>query len=174
MPLTAPPPIRLVPATPDDVPLILTLIRELAEYEKLADECIATEEKLREALFGSERVAYAVIAYEGEVAAGYALYFLTFSTFLAKTGVYLEDLYVRPAHRRRGIGRRLLEYVAKIAAERGGRMEWSVLTWNELALDVYRAIGARQLTDWALMRLIDPELSALAAGAPEAPTPSDL
>ena len=164
--------IRLVAATPADVPLILSLIRELAEYEKLAHECIATEDKLHTALFGQERVAYAVIAYDGDVAAGYALYFLTFSTFLAKTGVYLEDLFVRPAHRKRGIGRRLLQYVARVAAERGGRMEWSVLTWNELALGVYRAIGARRLDDWAIMRLTGPELAALAEGAPATPPAS--
>jgi GNAT superfamily N-acetyltransferase len=166
------PPIRLVPATPADVPLILTLIRDLAEYEKLAHECVATEALLHEALFGRARVAHAVIAYDGDAPAGYALYFLTFSTFLAKTGVYLEDLFVRPAHRRRGIGRRLLQHVATIAHDLGGRMEWSVLTWNEPALAVYREIGARQLHDWALMRLTGPELSALAAGGPEAPTPS--
>lgn len=164
--------IRLVPATPADVPLILTLIRELAEYEKLAGECIATEAQLREALFGHERAAYAVVAYDGNAPAGYALYFLTFSTFLAKTGVYLEDLFVRPQHRRQGIGRRLLEYVARIAHERGGRMEWSVLTWNELALGVYRSIGARQLTDWVMMRLTGPALAAVAAGASTTPPSS--
>jgi GNAT superfamily N-acetyltransferase len=172
MPHDSASPIRLVAATPADVPLLLSLIRELAEYEKLADECIATEDLLQHALFGTERVAYAVVAYDGDTPAGYALYFLTFSTFLAKTGVYLEDLYVRPAHRRRGIGRRLLEYVARIADERGGRLDWSVLTWNELALGVYRAIGARQLTDWALMRLTGPALADLAAAAPATPPPS--
>jgi GNAT superfamily N-acetyltransferase len=165
-------PIRLVAAAPADVPLLLGLIQELAEYEKLADECIATEAALHDALFGGERVIYAVVAYDGETPAGYALYFLTFSTFLARTGVYLEDLYVRPAHRRKGIGRRLLAYVARIAADRGGRMEWSVLTWNELALGVYRAIGAVQLTDWALMRLTGPALADLAAGAPATPPSS--
>src|ERR1019366_7365691 len=123
--------VHITSATSADVALILALIGELAEYEKLADQLVATEAGLREALFGPAPSAEAVIALVGGEAAGFALYFHNFSTFLGRRGLYLEDLYVRPAHRRRGFGRAMLLQVARIAAERNcGRLEWSVLDWN--------------------------------------------
>ena len=130
---------RLEAATEADLPLILRFIKELAAYEQLAQDVVATEDGLRQSLFGPHPAAEAVIAYAGDEPAGFAIYFQTFSTFLGKPGLYLEDLYVTPAWRGRGIGRRLLAHVARVAVERGyGRMEWSVLDWNELALGVYR------------------------------------
>ena len=155
--------IRLDPATQKDVPIILRFIRELAEYEKLSHEVVATEDVLRTSLFGSRPAAEAVIAYERDEPVGFALYFQTFSTFLGKPGLYLEDLYVTPAQRGHGIGRRLLAYVARVAVERGyGRMEWSVLNWNEPALVVYRKIGARPMDDWTVQRLTGEALKSLA------------
>jgi len=155
--------IRLEPATHKDVPIILRFIRELAEYEKLAHEVVATEDVLRASLFGSRPAAEAVIAYERDEPVGFALYFQTFSTFLGKPGLYLEDLYVTPAQRGHGIGRRLLAYVARVAVERGyGRLEWSVLNWNEPALAVYRKIGARPMDDWTVQRLTGEALKSLA------------
>ena len=131
------------PARPADVPLVLSLIQELADYEQLSHEVTASKERLHEALFGSAPVAHAVIARDGSEPAGFALYFFNFSTFLAKPGLYLEDLFVRPAWRKHGLGRQLLAHLARIAVDRGcGRMEWSVLNWNETALRVYRSIGA--------------------------------
>ena len=158
--------IRIAPATENDVPLILSLIRELAEYERLTHEVSATEADLHAALFGSNRVAHAVIAYAGEEPAGFALYFFSFSTFLARPGLYLEDLYVRPEWRRRGLGRTLLAHLARIAIDRGcGRMEWSVLDWNEQALRVYRSVGARAMDEWTVQRLSGDALHALASTA---------
>lgn len=165
--------LRIEPATIRDVPLILQFIKELAEYEQLAHACVATEDDLRAQLFGPNAVAHTVIAYAGDEPAGFALYFFNFSTFLARPGLYLEDLFVKPAFRKRGIGRALLAYLAQVAVERGcGRMEWSVLNWNELALRVYRGIGAQPLNEWTVMRLTVPAINALAATAPAAPRPS--
>jgi GNAT superfamily N-acetyltransferase len=152
-------------ATEGDVPVILRFIRELAEYEKLAHEVVATEDGLRESLFGPRRVAEAAIAYAGDDAAGFALWFQTFSTFLGRPGIYLEDLYVTPAWRQCGLGRRLLAHVARAAVECGGRMEWSVLDWNELALGVYRRIGAKPMDEWTVHRLTGDALRRLAASA---------
>ena len=167
-------PIRLESAVERDVPLILKFIHELADYEKMAHEVVATERDLQAALFGPDRVASAVMAYAGAEPAGFALYFFSFSTFLGKPGVYLEDLYVTPAWRRHGIGRMLLARLARTAVERGcGRMEWSVLNWNELALGVYRAIGARPMGAWTVQRLTGAELLALAEAAPAAPPSSE-
>lgn len=163
-------PVRFHPATPSDIPLLLDFIRELADYEKLLHEVTATDADLHTALFGPDRVAYATIASVGEEPAGFALYFFSFSTFLAKPGLYLEDLFVRPQFRRRGIGRALLAHLAQIAVVRGcGRMEWAVLDWNELALRVYRAIGARPQTAWTTERLTGEDLGRLAATAPAVP-----
>ncbi len=163
----------LRPVTPEDVSLVLTLIRELAEYEQLAHEVVATEERLRAALFDPGHVAHAVIARVGGEPAGFALYFFSFSTFLARPGLYLEDLFVRPAWRKRGIGRALLAHLAQVAVTNGcGRMEWSVLDWNELALGVYRAIGARPMSEWTVQRLTGRALADLAATAPAARPPS--
>jgi GNAT superfamily N-acetyltransferase len=156
--------LRIEPATVRDVPLILRFIQELADYEQLAHACVATEDDLRTQLFGPNPVAHTVIAYAGDEPAGFALYFFNFSTFLARPGLYLEDLYVKPALRKRGIGRALLAYLARLASERGcGRMEWSVLNWNEPAIRVYRGIGAQPLEDWTVMRLTGPAIRALAA-----------
>jgi GNAT superfamily N-acetyltransferase len=155
---------RLAAATIDDVPTVLSLISALAEYEQLADHLRATEPDLRAALFGPKPAAEVIIGYAGSEPAGFALYFQSFSTFVGRPGLYLEDLFVKPEWRRQGLGRQLLARLAHIAVERGyGRMEWSVLNWNEMALRVYRAAGARPLTDWTVYRLSGAELSALAA-----------
>ena len=157
----------IVPAQPADVPLLLTLIKELAEYEELGGEVQATPERLHDALFGANAVAHAVVARTADgTPAGFALYFFNFSTFVGKPGLYLEDLFVRPDYRKRGLGRRLLAHLAKIAIDRDcGRMEWSVLNWNEMALRVYRAIGAQPLDEWTVQRLTGERLAALAATA---------
>jgi GNAT superfamily N-acetyltransferase len=155
---------RLEQAAERHLPLILRFIKELAEYEQLAHEVVATEEGLRESFFGPRPAAEAVIAYAGEEPVGFAIYFQTFSTFLGRPGIYLEDLYVTPAWRSHGFGRRLLAYVARVAVDRGyGRMEWSVLNWNELALGVYRKIGARPMAEWTVQRLTGAALRDLAA-----------
>jgi GNAT superfamily N-acetyltransferase len=157
---------QVVPATERDVPVMLRFIKELAEYEKLAHDVVATEDGLRDALFGPDPAAEAVIAYADDEPAGFALYFRTFSTFLGRPGLYLEDLYVTPARRGHGLGRRLLSHVAGVAVERGyGRMEWSVLNWNELALSVYRKIGARPMSEWTVQRLTGTALRELASGS---------
>lgn len=143
------------PATEDDVPLILRFIRELAEYEKLPHECVATEEKVRSTLFGNPRFAEVLIAEEDGEPAGFALFFHNYSTFLAKPGIYLEDLYVRPEFRGRGIGRALLARLEELARERNcGRVEWAVLNWNEPAIRFYKSIGARPMDEWTVFRLI--------------------
>jgi GNAT superfamily N-acetyltransferase len=155
---------RLAAATVDDVPVVLSLIRALAEYEQLADQVKATEADLRTSLFGPTPAAEVIIGYAGDEPAGFALYFQSFSTFVGRPGLYLEDLFVRPEWRKQGLGRQLLGRLARIAVERGyGRMEWSVLNWNEMALRVYRAAGARPLSDWTVYRLSGAELQALAA-----------
>ena len=157
---------RIEPATERDLSLILRFVRELAAYEKLAHEVTATEEILRASLFGAHPAAEVVIAHADAEPAGFAVYFQTFSTFLGRPGVYLEDLYVSPAWRGRGLGRRLLAHVAGVAVDRGcGRMEWSVLDWNELALDVYRKIGARPMDEWTVQRLTGAALRDLASSA---------
>ena len=154
---------RLEPATEADVPLILELIKGLAEYEQLADQVRATEADLRAALFGPKPAAEVIIGYADNEPAGFALYFQSFSTFVGRPGLYLEDIFVKPEWRKQGLGRQLLARLAHIAVERGyGRMEWSVLNWNEMALRVYRAAGARPLSDWTVYRLSGLELSALA------------
>lgn len=146
---------RIRAATPEDVPLILRFIRELAEYERLPHECVATEESLRATLFGSPRFAEVLIAEEDGEPAGLALFFHTYSTFLAKPGIYLEDLYVRPEMRGRGYGKALLQRLAEIARERNcGRLEWSVLNWNEPAINFYKSLGARPMDEWTVFRLL--------------------
>jgi GNAT superfamily N-acetyltransferase len=154
-------------AGPGDVATILEMIRELATYEKLADQVQATEELLHEALFGQRPAAEALIAERGGEPVGYALFFPTFSTFLAIQGIWLEDLYVRPQHRKGGTGRALLAAIAAKLTERGGqRLEWSALDWNDLALGFYRGLGARGMTEWITHRLIGEDLERLAAEAP--------
>lgn len=142
------------PATAADVPIILAFIRELAEYEKLLHEVEATEALLAEGLFGARPYAEALIGCVDDEPAGFALFFPSFSTFLSKPGIYLEDLYVRPQFRGRGLGKRLLTAVAAIAAERGcGRYEWSVLDWNAPSIRFYEALGAVMHADWRRMRV---------------------
>jgi GNAT superfamily N-acetyltransferase len=154
---------RLAPASETDVGLIFQLIRELAVYEKLADQVVATEGDLRAALFGPRPAAEVIIGYAGDDPAGFAMYFQTFSTFKGRPGLYLEDLFVKPEWRGRGLGRMLLARLARIAVERGyGRMEWSVLDWNEMALRVYRAVGARPMDEWTVYRLNGEALRNLA------------
>jgi GNAT superfamily N-acetyltransferase len=152
-------------AAPSDIPLILELIRALAEYEKLADACVATEERLTETLFGPRPYAEAIIAEWNGEPAGLALYFHNYSTFLARPGVYLEDLFVKPELRGRGIGKALLARLARIAVERGcGRMEWAVLDWNTPSIGFYRKLGAKPMEDWTVFRLTGEDLEKLASG----------
>jgi GNAT superfamily N-acetyltransferase len=149
-----------------DVPLLLALIGELAEYERLAHEAVATVELLEEALFGPERVAYALVASLGGTPVGFALYFFNFSTFIGRPGIYLEDLFVRPEARGRGVGRALLGRLAAIAVERRcGRLEWSVLDWNEPAIGFYRQLGAVPMDEWTVYRVAGAALHKLAGEA---------
>ncbi|GAA1015940.1 N-acetyltransferase GCN5 [Streptomyces sp. F-3] len=155
------------PATPADVPVIHTLIRELAEYEKALDEVRATPEQLAEALFGEHPAVFAHLAEDadGEVV-GFALWFLNFSTWRGVHGIYLEDLYVRPEARGNGHGRALLRELARLCVARGyARLEWSVLNWNEPAIGFYESLGARPQDEWTVYRLTDESLKALAAEA---------
>ena len=152
------------PATVADVALVLTFIRDLAEYERLAHEVVATEPLLRETLFGERPGAEVVIAELDGEPVGFALFFHNFSTFLGRPGLYLEDLFVRPAARGHGVGRALLARLAAIAVERGcGRFEWSVLDWNEPAIGFYRKLGAVPLDDWTVQRVTGEALHRLAA-----------
>ena len=162
---TPEPPVEMRVATEDDVPLILSFIRELAEYEKLSHEVVATEDVLRGSLFGERTGAEVVICYLSGTPAGFALFFHNFSTFLGRPGLYLEDLYVKPEMRGRGLGRALLVHLAKLARERGcGRMEWSVLDWNEPAIKLYKGIGAVPMDEWTVYRFTGEALENLAAG----------
>lgn len=145
---------RIVAATAADVPVILELIRGLAEYEKLSDHVTATEEKLRATLFGPHPAAEVLLSYVGEECVGFALFFQNYSTFLAKPGIFLEDLFVKPAFRGRGVGRALLTRVGKIAKERGcGRFEWEVLDWNAPAIGFYKSLGAVPMDEWTKYRV---------------------
>ena len=153
-------------ATPDDLSLIMELIRGLAEYEKLADRVSATPELIGDALFSERPYAECLIAEADGSAAGFAIFFYNFSTFLGKRGIYLEDLSVKPELRGRGIGRALLGKLAALAVERDcARMEWAVLDWNESAIKFYRGLGANLLDDWRICRLIGEPLTALAGTA---------
>ena len=151
------------PATEDDVPIILSLIRELAEYERLSHEVVATEGLLRESLFGERRGTEVLIACCKGAPVGFALFFHSFSTFLGRPGIYLEDLYVKPEFRGRGIGRALLTHLARLAKERGcGRLEWAVLDWNEPAIKLYKSIGAVPMDEWTVYRVTGEALETLA------------
>ena len=170
----------LRPATPADVPLILDFIRALADYEHLSSEVEATEEKLRATLFGEKPAGECVLAFApaavrpdesaaappaeaAPLPAGFAIFFTNYSTFLAKPGLYLEDLFVKPEFRGRGIGKALLLHLAKLANARGcGRMEWAVLDWNQPAIDFYESLGARRLREWQICRLTGPALARYA------------
>lgn len=155
--------VRIAPVRPGDMGVLLTLLRELAEYEKLAHAVTANEDTMRESLFAERPAAEVLLAWAGEEAIGYAVYFHNFSTFQGRPGLYLEDLYVRPAWRGAGVGKRLLARVARVAAERRCvRMEWMVLDWNVDAITFYRSLGADPLSDWTTMRLQGEPLARLA------------
>lgn len=152
-------------ATRDDVPLILEFIRGLADYEKLTHEVEATEEKLRATLFpdAGAATAHCVLAFDGATPAGFAIFFFNYSTFLARPGLYLEDLFVRPDFRGRGIGKALLLHLAKLANARGcGRMEWTVLDWNQPAVEFYESLGAKRMKEWQICRLTGAALTQYA------------
>jgi GNAT superfamily N-acetyltransferase len=164
MPATLPH-IHIVSAKSEQVSLILDFIRKLADYEKLSDEVVAEESQLREYLFGPRPAAEVVLAFVGERAAGFALFFTSFSTFLGRPGIYLEDLFVDPDMRGAGVGKALLKHLARLTVERGyGRLEWSVLNWNEPSIAFYRSVGAKPLDAWTSYRLSGEELKALAGG----------
>ena len=150
-------------ATPADLPLIASLVRELAEYEKLAHQAVATEADFAESLFGPSPKAYALIVeHEGQLA-GFAIYFYNYSTFLGRPGIYVEDVFVRPEFRRNGFGRALFKYLAqKAVAEKCGRMEWWVLDWNEPAINFYRGLGAAPMDEWTVQRLTGDALKSFA------------
>ena len=153
-------------AMPPDVPLILNFIKDLAKYEKLEHEVVATEAVLQESLFGQRQVAEVLLAYEGETAVGFALFFHNFSTFLGRSGIYLEDIYVAPEFRGKGYGQKLLSYLAKLAIERGcGRLEWWVLDWNEPAIQFYKRIGAKPMDEWTVFRVDGDNLQKLSISA---------
>jgi len=156
--------IRIVEATAADVPVILELIRGLAEYEKLSDQVTATEEKLRMTLFGQHPAAEVLLGRVGDECAGFALFFQNYSTFLAKPGIFLEDLFVKPEFRGRGVGRALLTRVGKIAKERDcGRFEWEVLDWNTSAIGFYKSLGAVPMEEWTKYRVTGETLDKFGA-----------
>ncbi len=162
-PVATPAPLNIRAATEADVPQLLAFIRQLAAYEKLAHEVVATEESLHAALFRGRKVAEALIGESAGQPVAFALFFHNFSTFLAQPGLYLEDLFVLPEHRGRGHGQAMLTHLAKIAHARGcGRFEWSVLDWNEDAIGFYRKLGAVPMNDWTVFRLTGDALTRLA------------
>ena len=153
---------RIAAATEQDIPVILELICGLAEYERLLDQVEATEDRLRATLFGERPAAEALLAFAGEEPAGFAIFFTNYSTFLAKPGIYLEDLFVKPPLRGSGVGKALLKRIAQIAVERGcGRVEWSVLDWNEPSIRFYESLGAVAMNDWTTFRLTGEPLATL-------------
>jgi GNAT superfamily N-acetyltransferase len=152
--------------TADDVPLILQLIRELAEYERAPNDAVATEPQLRDVLFGDKPPAEVLLAFADNEPIGFAVYFFNFSTWLGRPGLYLEDLFVKPEVRGKGYGRALLTRLAQIAHERGcGRMEWAVLDWNEPAIQFYKKLGAKPMDDWTVFRLTSDGIAQLAASS---------
>src|SRR6266480_1036194 len=155
----------------EDVPVILQLIRDLATYERAPDEVTATKEQLIDVLFGQRPSAEVLLAFEGQSAVGFAVYFYNFSTWLGRPGLYLEDLFVKPEERGKGYGRALLVELAKIARDRAcGRMEWAVLNWNEPAIKFYRTLGAKPMNEWTVFRLTREEIAKLAGAADTAAT----
>jgi GNAT superfamily N-acetyltransferase len=158
--------ITIRPASRDDVPLVLEFIRDLARYERLEHEVAASQAQLREALFGERRYAEVVFACSGGEPVGFALFFHNFSTFKGRPGIYLEDLFVRPQARGRGIGKQLLAHLARIAVERDcARLEWAVLDWNEPSIGFYRSLGAKPMDEWTTFRLTGESLALLAGSA---------
>jgi GNAT superfamily N-acetyltransferase len=157
---------RIDPATPDDVPLMLEFIHELAEYEREPDSVKITPAQLHDALFGERPVAEAVVARVDGEGVGWALWFQSFSTWTGKPGLWLEDLYVRPQHRNQGAGKALLAHLAQLCVERGyGRFEWSVLDWNLPSIAFYESLGAKPMSEWTTYRLDDEPLARLAGRA---------
>ena len=158
--------LNVTKAGESDIPLILRFIKDLAVYERMRDKCVATEEDLRATLFGQNPAAEVLIARLDGVPVGFALFFHSYSTFLAQRGIYLEDLFVDPSARGKGIGFRLLSELARIAVERDcGRLEWAVLDWNDLAIDFYKRIGATAMNEWTTFRLAGESLNSLAREA---------
>jgi GNAT superfamily N-acetyltransferase len=156
--------VTIQPATPEDVPILFNLVRALADYEKLTHEVTGTPDALHRHLFGPQPYAESVLAWVDGAPVGFALYFYNFSTFLMKPGLYLEDLFVLPAYRRQGIGRAIFRYLANLALQKGcGRFEWSVLDWNEPAIEFYRQQGAVMLEDWRTCRVVGEALLQLAS-----------
>jgi GNAT superfamily N-acetyltransferase len=154
------------PVTRGELPMLLELIRELARFEKLEHEVESTVPLLEKSFFGPAAVAGALLAKNGGVVAGYAIYFFTFSTFVGRKGIWLEDLYVRPDFRKQGLGRSLIEAVARVGVENEcGRFEWTALNWNKTALDFYEKLGAKALDEWVLLRLNDSGLKRVAGSA---------
>jgi GNAT superfamily N-acetyltransferase len=159
--------------TETDVPVILSLIRELADYERAPDAVVTTEAGLREVLFGPKHSAEVLLALEDREPVGFAVYFYNFSTWLGRPGLYLEDLFVRPSVRGKGYGRALLERLAQIAQERGcGRMEWAVLDWNDPAIQFYRKLGAEPMTEWTVFRLTEDGITRLASRSGDLQSPT--
>lgn len=151
------------PATPEDLPLVTSLVRELAEYEKLAHQAVATEADFAESLFGLHPKAYALIVEQDGQPAGFAIYFYNYSTFLGRPGIYVEDVFIRPEFRRGGFGRAIFKYLAqKAVAENCGRMEWWVLDWNEPAIRFYAGLGAVPMDEWTVQRLTGDALKTFA------------
>jgi GNAT superfamily N-acetyltransferase len=151
-------------AAVDDVPVIFSFIKKLADYEKLAHEVVATEQSLRETLFGARKTAEVAIGYFEKKPVGLVLFFHNYSTFLGKPGLYIEDLFVDESYRRRGFGAALLGHVARLAIERNcGRLEWSVLDWNQPAIDFYKKLGAVPMSDWTVFRVTGRKLATLAS-----------
>jgi GNAT superfamily N-acetyltransferase len=162
--------VRIEPAVPADVPVISGLIQELAEFERLQDQFVATDARLHDSLFGARAYAEVLMARLNDDSVGFALFFHNYSTFRAQPGIYLEDLYIRPAYRGRGYGKSLLSHIAQLAVTRGcGRFEWSVLDWNQRAIDFYKKLGAVPLNDWTMFRVTDEALVQLGKVAAEDP-----
>ena len=158
------PELKIRSAQPSDVPAIFELIKALAEYEKLSHAVTGSADALHEHLFGQRTYAEAILAEWEEIPAGFALFFCNYSTFLTKPGIYLEDLFVLPEYRRQGIGKAILTYLAQLAVERdAGRLEWSVLDWNQSAIEFYQSMGASVLPDWRICRVTGDGLSQLAS-----------
>lgn len=155
--------LRIEPATERDIPLILEFVRGLAEYEGHLDRVEATEDRLRNSLFGAKPAAQVVFAYDNDTPVGYAVFFYTYASFIALPGVYLEDLFVKPEARGKGVGRELLRYLARLAKEQScSRIEWAVLNWNESAIGFYKRLGAVPMDEWDVYRLSGTELDRLA------------
>ncbi|MBM4161118.1 MAG: GNAT family N-acetyltransferase [Ignavibacteria bacterium] len=164
------PRLKIEPAQKKDVPLILRFIKELAEYERLTHEVATDEEILEETLFGERPVAEVVFAYYDNEPVGYALFFHSFSTFLGRPGIYLEDVFVRPPMRGKGVGKALLTYLARLAKERKcGRLEWAVLNWNEPSIRFYESLGAVPMDEWTVYRLSGEPLARLAEATSSSP-----